>query len=880
MLAKFPMDCWSADLIGPFSKVYGGQRFNLSTPGGHTYCLVIVDHYSRYTMGVLLHKKSDATDKLIHLITQMQNSLGIRLKRFHCDGGGEFNNQRFKDFLSKEGILLTTTVADTSEHNGIVENMNQRLETNARCLIHQSKGPPELWGYAILHCILLHNISTLRVIDMELPIERFYSKPFRDISALSPDHLRIFGCDVFVHIPQSDRGKFDLRASRGVYIGYSAEKNAHHILMCDTLKERIERDVKFKEQSFRHLQSIYHALERKSEENLGLIAPEELKYEVERIVNERVYRGKQQYYVKWKKFMYPTWEPSDTLQQDCPDIVQEYLNEKKQLKSPSSHSVNVSIMNYKTPDTYSEAMAHPDREKWELSMMDELKSLNINNTWVPAVLPAGRKALSTRWVYKAKHNDQNEIIRYKSRLVVKGYLQRIGIDYNETFAPTVHLKTIKYMLAMAAELDLEIMQIDFDTAFLHAPLKEEIYIKIPKGYELPKGYERCNCLLLLKSLYGLKQAPREWYLSLNNALESLGYTSSPLDACLYMKVVNGYRIYATVYVDDLLFLFPKVLTSVWESDKQTLSQQFKIKDIGECEWILNMRIERDRQRRTITLSQETYVNQILYEFDLPSDRYVGSPYKYKDITVCLDGMDSTPLSKEDHSKYRSIVGELMWISMITRIDIAHIANQLSRYVSSPLEYHLQAAYRVLQYLYHHRKEQLIFKGNPRRSTNAFSSPFDIKIYTDSDYADERDDRVSVSGWVVTLNDRPVTWKSKKQSTVALSSTEAELYAIAEGVRESLFLRQWLEHYFNVKQSIIMNGDNNGSQKSADHSTNHEKTKHYDVKCFFVREHLKSGNVILSKVASQENLADILTKPGLVGKFTYLRTLLLHSSDIT
>jgi hypothetical protein len=243
-------------------------------------------------------------------------------------------------------------------------------------------------------------------------------------------------------------------------------------------------------------------------------------------------------------------------------------------------------------------------------------------------------------------------------------------------------------------------------------------------------------------------------------------------------------------------------------------------------------------------------------------------------------MDSTPLSKEDHSKYRSIVGELMWISMITRIDIAHIANQLSRYVSSPLEYHLQAAYRVLQYLYHHRKEQLIFKGNPRRSTNAFSSPFDIKIYTDSDYADERDDRVSVSGWVVTLNDRPVTWKSKKQSTVALSSTEAELYAIAEGVRESLFLRQWLEHYFNVKQSIIMNGDNNGSQKSADHSTNHEKTKHYDVKCFFVREHLKSGNVILSKVASQENLADILTKPGLVGKFTYLRTLLLHSSDIT
>jgi hypothetical protein len=308
-----------------------------------------------------------------------------------------------------------------------------------------------------------------------------------------------------------------------------------------------------------------------------------------------------------------------------------------------------------------------------------------------------------------------------------------------------------------------------------------------------------------------------------------------------------------------------------------LTKEFKIKDIGECEWILNMRVERNRAARSITLSQETYVNQILHEFPPISDRLVSSPYKYDDLTVCGPGMDSSPLNPIDHSKYRSIVGELMWLSLITRVDIAHIASQLSRYVTKPLQYHLLAAYRVLQYLYHHRNEHLVFKGNPQRSPNDHMSSYDIKVWTDSDFADEKSNRVSISGWAVTLNSHPITWKSKKQSTVALSSTEAELYAIAEGVREARFLKQWIHHYFGIDQSIILCGDNSGSQASADHSTNHEKTKHYDTKCFFVREHIREKNVKLHKIDTSENIADILTKPSGVKRFLYLKTLLLQNS---
>ncbi len=865
------MDCWSADLIGPFTKVVDDERIDLSTLHGHSYCLVVVDNHSRYCMVELLHKKSEATDALIKLIRLKHNQLGKKLRQFHCDGGGEFNNKRLGNFLSQEGIKHTCTVAGTSEHNGIVERMNQKLETMARCFITHSNGPVELWGYAIHHSSLLHNHSANKQLQGKTPIQVFEGN---NSSALNLESLGVFGCDAYVNISPTNPGKFDPRAAEGIYLGYSPKHNAHRILMLENLEEKIARSVKFNEDSFKHLADNKGRIVRKSELNFSSVSPSEKYYEVSRIVNERKLRGKQQYLVKWKRYETPTWESADKLLQDCPDVVQSYLDERKQTAN-SLHFALTSILNYRTPNSYSEAMNHPDREKWEEAISQELSAIESNHTWEPVVFPKGRKALSTRFVFKAKHDDQNQIVRWKARLVVRGFLQKFGLDYNETYAPTVHLFSIKYMLAMAAELDLEIMQIDFDTAFLHAPLTEEVYIKPPKGYTLPPG---TNALRLRKSLYGLKQAPREWYQALIKALNSLGYHSSPFDDCLLMKIVNGKRMYATVFVDDLLIFMPKDLMDTWEHDKQSLSKLFPIKDIGEVEWILNIRIKRDRKNRTLTLSQENYINMILTDHPPVSERPVKTPYIAEDLTNPIAIENSPRLSPEDHSIYRSIVGQCLYASIISRIDIAHIVALLSRYTHSPTQLHMKAAQRVLQYLFHHRSEEVVLRGNPQRSLNGAANPINLEVWSDSDYAEEKTDRKSLTGWVTTLNSSPVVWKSVKQSTVSLSSTEAELYALGEAVREGIWIRNWLKHYFNISQSVNIKGDNIGSHRSADHPTDRERTKHYDVKVLFVREHIKNGDVKTVKVASVDNIADILTKGAAPTKFLCHKEKLLHSPN--
>jgi hypothetical protein len=363
-------------------------------------------------------------------------------------------------------------------------------------------------------------------------------------------------------------------------------------------------------------------------------------------------------------------------------------------------------------------------------------------------------------------------------------------------------------------------------------------------------------------------------MALKAGLNALGYFSSPLDDCLFMKTSGGKRIYATIYVDDLLIFFPKVLTSIWEADKKRLTTEFnfKIKDIGECQWILNMTLIRNRKARTILLSQRSYVDQVLSKHPPTSDRLVASPYRFKDATVCEEGMDGTPLNAEDHSKFRSIIGELIYLSTITRMDILHAVKTLASALHAPCVYHAQAADRILQYLYHHRDDCLIFKGNPQRSPNDVTATLDFKVYTDSDWADSKKDRHSISAWVSTLNNRPISFRCVKQTAVALSSTEAEVYALGEGGRECKFLQEWLRHYFAIDQVITLCGDNIGSHLYADHPTDHEKTKHYDVKIHFIREYIQGGVLKTHKVHTSVNLADLMTKNTKITRHEQLRKL--------
>lgn len=859
--ATSSMDCWNADLIGPFSTFEGTERFKLHSLMGYQYILNIVDEYSRYVMAIPLVSKSDAPHELIKQIKLQQNTTGKVLKRLHSDGGSEFLERTLKSFLEDQGTEITNTLPGMSVHNGIVERMNEELEVMSRCLLKHSSAPQELWCKAMQYSALLYNITCHPSIEGSIPYMRMYS---REELQMNIKYILTFGCDIFPLKSQS--GKFDDRVEPGIFVGYS-HKSAHpQVLLIESLKIISCRSYQVREHSFSHMKESFQAIRIEAEKYSKKGNVQEKVYEIKRIEREEIHDDIMKCLVYWKGYRLPSWESRIKLEDECPQVIKEFDNYKNQILVNACILLNAlsmeskspeSVVDYPIPKNYNEALLHDDREKWLDAIQLELQSIFKQETAEACELPSGAKALGTLWVFTVKRNEKNEIIRHKARLVVLGNHQREGIDYNETFSPTVNIKSIKLLLALAAQEDLEIQQIDFDTAFLNAVLKEDIYIRVPQGYfKIAKGLKKGMVLKLLKALYGLKQAPREWNQLLDATLKSLGYKVCSLDECLYVKVVDGQRIYLTLYVDDTLAFFPKVLESIWNADKNFIQAKFKIKDMGECKWILNMAVERDRAKKTITLSQKGYVELILKTNNVVEGREVSTPFKYPDVSAVPDGVTPTLLTQQEQATYRSIVGAILYAANITRIDLSYIVGVLARYVNTPYNYHLDSARKVLAYLYARTDWKLLFIHS---SSQSQTNGYHVRVYSDSSFGDDKCDRKSTSGWISTFNDRPIAWQSKKQSIVATSTAESELYGLCEGVKEGLFLRHWFEFYTGVVPTIEIMGDNQGSLFIADHTTSHNRTKHIAIQDFFIREHVKNKEITLTYIQTQNMLADILTK---------------------
>jgi hypothetical protein len=856
------MDCWNADLIGPFATYEGNERFKLHSLLGYQYILNIVDEYSRYVMAIPLLYKSEAPQQLIKQIKLQQVKTGKTLRRLHSDGGSEFLEGTLTSFLEDQGTEVTNTIPGTSVHNGIVERMNGELETISRCLLKHSGAPEELWCTAMLYSAMLYNILCHESINGDIPHLRMYGLDQLDLNI---HHVLTFGCDVFVQ--RQNYGKFDDRADPGIFVGYSYKYAHPRVLMLHNMKIITCRSYEVREDKFTHMKEAYSQIRLEAETNSSsLIGHKNIKeksYEIKRIEREEIQDDIMKCLVYWKGYRYPTWEPRSHLEKECPDAIKEFDHYKNQILINACLLVNTltpsssSVVDYHVPKNYNEALQHEDREKWLAAIQLELQSVLNQGTAMPCYLPEGAKAIGTQWVFAVKRNEQNEIIRHKARLVVLGNHQREGKDFFETFSPTVNVKSIKLLLALAAQEDLEIKQIDFDTAFLNAELKEDIYIRIPQGYfKIAEGIKRGMVLKLIKALYGLKQAPREWWMLLDATLKSLGYKVSPIDECLYAKVVSGKRIYLTLYVDDTLAFYPKELESIWITDKNAIQSKFKIKDMGDCQWILNMAIERNRAKKTITLSQKGYVDLVLKSNNVIEGREVSTPFKYPDVSAVPDGVTPKLLTEEEQSNYRSIVGAILYAANITRIDLSYIVSVLARYVNTPYNYHMDSARKVLSYLHSRTEYKLLFTHSPLQSN---TKGYHVKIYSDSSFGDDKCDRKSTNGWISTFNGRPISWQSKKQSTVATSTAESELYGLCEGVKEGLFLRHWFEFYTGVIPTVEIMGDNQGSLFIADHTTSHNRTKHIDIQHFFIREHVKNKEIILTYVQTQDMLADILTK---------------------
>ncbi|CAI7907599.1 unnamed protein product [Closterium sp. NIES-54] len=317
------------------------------------------------------------------------------------------------------------------------------------------------------------------------------------------------------------------------------------------------------------------------------------------------------------------------------------------------------------PATLKEALESSDAEEQKKAMESELKSIEENGTWELVELPEGRKAITSKWLFKIKSDVDGKIECYKSRLVAKGYQQKEKIDYKEFFAPVVKPTTLRTLLADAAI----------------------------KGWR--EGFDDGSGRVwkLKKALYGLKQAPREWYLKLHEVLEEIGFTPSSADHSLFMLGKGEQRSFMVVYVDDILIFSPS--SDLVKEVMLKLQDKFKCKALGDVSFYLGLHIERDVEKRCMRVHQRKYLEALATNFG-QSEGHVATPFPsgFK----CVKRPEEESVGEEERRRFHSLVGSLMYAAVNTRPDVAFATGQLARVVQCPNEDQVAAGIRVAKYL--------------------------------------------------------------------------------------------------------------------------------------------------------------------------------------
>jgi hypothetical protein len=434
---------------------------------------------------------------------------------------------------------------------------------------------------------------------------------------------------------------------------------------------------------------------------------------------------------------------------------------------------------------------------------------------------------------------------------VKGYRQVEGVDYDEVFAPVSKYATLRAALSIAAERDYEIHQVDVKNAFVQGDLHEEVWVEQPEGYATKPGFA-CR---LNKALYGLKQAPRAWHARLDAELITEGYVASNADASLYTH--PALESFILIYVDDILIITKDA--ELANDTKRWLMSKFDARDLGEASYYLGIKLTRNREHKTIKLTNEKMITELAFKYDL-------TDAKPRDIPMSL-GMRLTkdegdPLDTAVHP-YSSLVGALLYLSITTRPDISFVVGALSRFMSCPTTVHWGIAKGVLRYLATTSSLGITYRGS--------GTP--LVGYCDSDYAADTDTRRSTTGYIYVLNDGVITWSSKRQPTVAASTTEAEYMAAAAAVKEAMWLRHLFAAFKVNLGTIPIFSDNQGAIKLLRNPVSSMRSKHIDIVHHFARERVARGEVSFTYVSTDKNPADALTKPLPIGKFECFRAMM-------
>jgi hypothetical protein len=541
--------------------------------------------------------------------------------------------------------------------------------------------------------------------------------------------------------------------------------------------------------------------------------------------------------------------------------------------SSSSPSFIRSFDLSKAPFSYPEAIARSDASVWRAAMDRERLSLEEMGAFEEVDLPKGERTIGLKWVFAHKTDSDGLVVqgKEKARLVAQGFSQRPG-QYDETYAPVAKLSSVRVLLTWAAVRDYDIYQFDCKTAFLHAKLRHPIYCRQIPGY--PTLHPN-KALRILVALYGLRQSAFEFYTLFSSLLLSLGmsrcdvdhgvfvgrWTSSP-DPSVSMST-NGdpLVLYVPLHVDDGLAITNSPALYAWFL--ATLAKRLLIVDLGPCSKFLGIVILRDRPSRRLWLSSHLYVSELLEEWNLSSCRPASTPLPSNVADVTSAPANSLPnISDVDlMPKYQRIVGCLLYLAVSTRPDIAYCAMWLGQFNAKPSRAHFLAAKHVLRYLSGTRHLALCLGSPSPRVPSALRGYLQNMGCSDADWASDAIDRKSISGYSFYFEGSLVSWSAVKQKSIALSSTEAEYYAMSHAFKEALWLRAFLAFLgFPVPRPFPILSDNQAACSLSNSLAISARSKHIDIRHHFIREHVQSGAFSTTWVPTEDMPADIFTKP--------------------
>ena len=844
-----------ADVCGPFST---------ASEGGARYLLLLVDDYSRYNWLRCMTTKDEAFDLIKQFVAASEAMHGKRVSVLHTDNGGEFVSNDFDAWLVQHGIRRELTVAYTPHQNGVAERAMRTIVEMARAMLVSARLPKTFWAFAVAAAVYIRNRSPTITLDRCTPYEAWYGRQ----PAIA--HLRIFGCLAYAHVHKSKRDKLDPKAQPCTFVGYSPTSTGY--LLWDGHKVITSNDVYFVEHQLgasageageaeRALAPVDDIDGSSSDSDASVVPPPVTPAALPGAPPAPPLLGRAEHAQQRRQLManlpHALRGLADHMQSGPRDVAPSVVTDT----APSSvahfalvvHAGLVTTVNdgaAADPLTYREAMASAQEAQWRAAMDSEMQSLENAGTYTLVPLPVGRSAIGCKWVFKTKRGSDGVIKKHKARLVAKGFLQRFGVDYDETYAPVARYPSIRALLALTAHHDWELHQMDVKSAYLNGDLDEEIYMSQPDGYDVPETNLVCK---LNKSLYGLKQAARTWHLKMDDALKEHGFTALAADQCVYTRVQDGHVIVIALYVDDLLLASDDLTTLA--KLKRALAARFEMEDMGEASFILGIDIRRDRTARTVSIGQAAYVTAVLQRHGMNDCKPAVAPMSRDAASDLVKSPDDLVVTEATTREYQAIIGGVMFAMLCTRPDIAFAVTRLAQYASKPSPAHMVALKHLMRYLRGTIDQRITYTGS-----GSVSGQPALIGYCDADWGQRLDDRRSVTGYVFMLAGGAISWQSKKQKTVALSTVEAEYMATTQATKEAIWWRSYLGGLgHDVTGATALLSDSQGSIALAKNPDHHARTKHIDVQYHFIRQHVALRTIDLQFVGTADMAADILTK---------------------